>query len=97
MRNLIWMPCEGRLLRRPGPVQIPIFRKTKVHAPCPACGLHNFVNEDRCRHCNREFNDAEKFEILEYAEQQKAKGTRLGIFVVGMLILFMLLSLLVRD
>lgn len=71
-------------------MQLPILRGLKAHAPCPGCGLHNYLELESCKHCGREFNSADKEEIHEYAEKQKAKGVRFGVFIAAVLLVLLL-------
>jgi len=71
---------------------LPILRRIKAHSPCPGCGLHNNLDLDSCKHCGRTFSAADKQEIMEYAERQRAKGTRMGMLVAGTFLVVLLLS-----
>ena len=73
------------------PVYIPIIRKLSHYAPCPACGLHNDVDLDRCKHCSRTFSKEDKVKLLEHAVQQKRKGTRYATYVVAVLVVTLLI------
>lgn len=78
-------------------MHLPILRRVKAHAPCPGCGLHNDLESTQCKHCGRTFNEIDQQEINQYAEQQRKKGTQLGIFVVSALLLAALTAGLLGD
>jgi len=71
-------------------MQVPQFRKVKAHVPCPACGLHNFIDEPHCKHCGRVFNEVDKQAMQEQLAIQKAKGNKMGLVVVGVLLIVLL-------
>ena len=71
-------------------MQAPFFRKMKAHVPCPACGLHNFVDEPKCKHCGRAFNETDQKMMQEQLEIQKAKGNKMAVIVMAILLIILL-------